>query len=73
MDENTNIFLEALDEAGVDLDDLGLDIDDLDEMDPDELEEILANIEIEDEADEDDEDDEGFEITIGPDDEEEEN
>lgn len=70
MDENTNIFLEALDEAGVDLDDLGLDIDDLDEMDPEELEEILANIEIEDEADEDD-DEEEFEIVIGPDDEEE--
>lgn len=61
MDDQINEFIEILNDDGIDLDDLGLDMDDLEEMDTDDLNEILASIDFDDE----------FEISVGDLDEEE--
>jgi hypothetical protein len=64
MDDQINEFIDILNNDGIDLDDIGLDIDDLTEMDTDDLNEILASIDFDDEDDE-------FEIYVGDPDEEE--
>ncbi len=64
MDDQINEFIDILNSDGIDLDDIGLDIDDLEEMDTDDLNDILASIDFDDENDE-------FEIYVGDPDEEE--
>lgn len=64
MDDQINEFIDILNNDGIDLDDLGLDIDDLEEMDTDDLNEILASIDFDNEDDE-------FEVYVGDPDEEE--
>lgn len=64
MDDQINEFIDILNNDGIDLDDLGLDIDDLKEMDTDDLNEILASIDFDNEDDE-------FEVYVGDPDEEE--
>lgn len=64
MDDQINEFIDILNNDGIDLDDIGLDIDDLTEMDTDDLNDILASIDFDDENDE-------FEIYVGDPDEEE--
>ena len=64
MDDQINEFIDILNNDGIDLDDIDLDIDDLTEMDTDDLNEILASIDFDDEDDE-------FEIYVGDPDEEE--
>ena len=56
MDEEAvSEFLRILDDVNVDLSDLGLDFEDLEDLDVDDLNQILAHIEINDD-DEDEED-----------------
>ncbi len=64
MDDQINEFIDILNSDGIDLDDIGLDIDDLEEMDTDDLNDILASIDFDDENDE-------FEIYVGDPNEEE--
>ena len=50
-------FLSLLDDMDVDLDDLGLDVEDLEELDFEDLNNILSQIDIDDEDDDEEEED----------------